>query len=373
MWAYWVLFLVPAGVALSPIKGDKNARYMMWAIVGLLGSLLIGFRYDVGGDWYPYLTYLFDAQSKDLIHVVSGPRILNGSLYVLLNWIAIQLGFGIYGIYFVNTFCGVIFMVGLILYCRKQPMPWVALAVAMPYLVCAVGMGYTRQATALGFFLWGLSILRQGNELKYFALILLGCFFHLSVIITLPLMVFTRKKILWFYYPLFLLFLVGVFSLFNALTTGSGTLIENYQIILEYTRTRYSAGAEIRTYLNATPVLMSLFFWNRIKMISPDYKIIKWMAIAGILAIPALSLGGTLIDRFGLYLMPLQVAIWPRIIAVQRTMLLRSIWISMVMAFYGFVLFVFFNFAVHARFWVPYKMWPFQSEPIYPYPIPPIY
>jgi hypothetical protein len=249
-------------------------------------------------------------------------------------------------------------------------MPWAALAVAIPYLVCAIGMGYTRQATALGFFLWGLSILRQGNELKYAALILVGCFFHLSVIVTLPLMVLTRKNILWFYYPLFGLFLVGIFFLFNTITIGSRTLIENYQIIWEYTATRYSAGAEIRTYLNATPVLMSLFFWNRIKMISPDYKIIKWMAIAAILAIPALSVSTTLIDRLGLYLIPLQVALWPRIIAAQSTVLLRTIWLSMIMVFYGLVLFVFFNFAVHASWWLPYKMFPFQSEPIYPVPIP---
>ena len=175
-------FLVPAGIAFSPIKGDKNSNYMLWAIVGLLGILLIGLRYEVGGDWEPYLVYLDIAKGLDLsFNTLLRIGYANATAYTLLNWVAIQLGFGIYGIYFVNTVCGVIFMVGLILYCRKQPIPCAALAVAMPYLVCAVGMGYTRQATALGFFLWGLSILRQGNELKYFALILLGCFFHLSV------------------------------------------------------------------------------------------------------------------------------------------------------------------------------------------------
>jgi len=371
MWAYWLLFLVPAGIAFSPIRVDKNINFMLWAIVGLLCILLIGLRYEVGGDWDPYLVYLDKARGLDLsINKLLSEAYGNATGYVFLNWAAIQLGFGIYGIYFVNTICGVIFMVGLILYCRKQPMSWVALAVAMPYLVCAVGMGYTRQATALGFFLWGLSILRKGNELKYFALILLGCFFHLSVIITLPLLLLVRKTIPWWIYPLLGAFIFGLYSLFNTTMTGGRNLIENYEIILEYTRTRYSAGAEIRTYLNVTPVLVSLFFWNRIKMISFDYKIIKWMAFASIVAIPALSIGGTLIDRFGLYLIPLQVALWPRIIAVQSTMLLRSIWISMVMVFYGIVLFVFFNFALHARFWVPYKMFPFQSEPIYPYPLP---
>ena len=145
-------------------------------------------------------------------------------------------------------------------------------------------------------------------------------------------------------------------------------MVEGMAIIAEYTRTRQSAGGALRTYLNAVPVFVSLFYWKRIKMISTDYKIMKWMAIACLVAIPALSIGPTLIDRLGLYLMPVQVALWPRLIAVQRTTLLRSTWASMIVVFYGLVLYVFFHYAFHNHFWVPYRMFPFSSEPIYPLP-----
>jgi len=366
MWAYWLLFLVPAGIAFSPIKGDKNVNYMLWTIVGLLGIFLIGLRYEVGGDWEPYLHYLDVTRGRELFDIL-GTAYGNASGYMALNWVALRLGFGIY---FVNTVCAAIFMVGLIKYCQKQPMPWIALAVAIPYLVCAVAMGYTRQATALGFLFWGLSFLRAGNEHKYFALIVLGSFFHLSVIITLPFILFTREKIPRWGYLLFGFFLVGLFILFITIETGGMNMLENFQVILEYTATRGSEGATVRTFMNALPVLVSLFFWSRIKMISADYKIIKWMAIASIIAIPALSLSTTLVDRLGLYLMPLQVALWPRLIAVQRTMLQRSFWTSMIVVFYGLVLFVFFNFAIHAEWWLPYRMWPFTSEPLYPMPAP---
>ncbi len=147
-------------------------------------------------------------------------------------------------------------------------------------------------------------------------------------------------------------------------------MVEGMTIIWEYTRTRQSAGGALRTYLNAVPVFVALFYWNRIKMISTDYKIMKWMAIACLVAIPALSIGPTLIDRLGLYLMPVQVALWPRLIAVQRTMLLRSSWAAMIIAFYGLVLYVFFHYAVHSHLWIPYRMWPFSSEPVYPLPFP---
>ena len=358
MWAYWLLFLVPAGIAFSPVRGDKYVQHVAWAIVGLLGILIIGLRYDVGGDWLPYLVYLQNAQKGDLAQVILEGRFMNGSLYVFLNWVAVKLGLGIY---FVNLICGAIAMVGLIKYCQKQPMPWVALTVAMPYLVCVVYMGYTRQAVALGFLLWGLSFLREGNERKFLGLILLGSLFHLSLLVTLPLIMLTREKIFWWHYPIFGLFFIGIYFLFGALG-----LLGLYEAIWDWYLMKHSVGGEIRAYMNALPVFVAFFFWHKIKRISPDYKIIKWMSIAAILCIPLLSVSTTLIDRFAVYLMPLQVALWPRLIAIQTTMLMRSIWMSMIIVYYSLVLFVWFNFANHASWWVPYRMWPFTNETMYP-------
>ena len=105
-----------------------------------------------------------------------------------------------FGMYFVNLVCGLIVMVGLIKYCQKQPMPWVALTVAIPYMVCIVAMGYTRQAAALGFLLWGLSILRIGNERKFMGLLFLGTLFHLSLMVAWPLIFFSGKKYFWWQY-----------------------------------------------------------------------------------------------------------------------------------------------------------------------------
>ena len=62
---YWLLFLLPAGMALSPIKGDKIVNSIPWTIVGLLCFLMIGLRYQVGGDWDNYITYLDLARPRD--------------------------------------------------------------------------------------------------------------------------------------------------------------------------------------------------------------------------------------------------------------------------------------------------------------------
>ena len=96
------------------------------------------------------------------------------------------------------------------------------------------------------------------------------------------------------------------------------------------------------------------------------------MAIVSIFAIPALSLSTTLVDRLGLYLMPVQLALWPRLITIQRTNLLRSIWTAVIIIYFAVVLFVFLNYANHAHHWLPYQMYPFHGEIIYPhlFPVP---
>ena len=148
LWAYWLLFLTPASLAILPIKFDKNINYILWAIVGLLCILIIGLRYEVGGDWDNYLGFLDTARLLEFgLAEIFAASFGNAIGYMMINWIALQLG---WGIYFVNTFCATAFIVGLVLFCRKQPFPWVALAVAIPYMTCAVAMGYTRQSAAIG-------------------------------------------------------------------------------------------------------------------------------------------------------------------------------------------------------------------------------
>ncbi len=361
MWSYWLLFLVPAGLALSPLRFDKYINNILWFIVGLLGILLVGLRFEVGVDWGNYLNYLDLAKRYDLVETLQVGN-ANGSAYMLLNWVALQLGLGIY---VVNLFCSTLLMVGIIKFCQKQPFPWLALAVAMPYLVAVVGMAYTRQAASLGLIFWGLSLLKVGNERKYFGFVILATLFHLSAIVNLLYMVLIRKKILWQYYLFFGLLSVSIYFLMIRID-----LLNTIIIVFQYAMSLHSQGGVIRALMNVLPVLVSFFFWQRIKEISPDYKIIKWMSIAALVSIPLLILSTTLVDRFALYLIPLQVALWPRVIAVQTSNLLRSFWTSMILVYYGLVLFVWFNFAVHADWWLPYRLWPFSNEAIYPPPIP---
>ena len=158
MWAYWLLFLVPAGLALNPIKFSKDINHILWTTVGVLFILLIGLRYFVGTDFDNYLIY-YHTSITEVQGIFTGETGINFAVsygnapgYMVLNALTQRLGiWGLHGIYVVNTFCATFFVIGLVKFCKKQPLPWVALTVAVPFMVTAVAMGYTRQATALGF------------------------------------------------------------------------------------------------------------------------------------------------------------------------------------------------------------------------------
>ncbi len=135
MLPYWLLFLVPAFAALSErSSGLLRSRFAFsWLLIWSLLTVLIGFRYQVGGDWgsyqriFRYSSFLtFD---EALLRDDPG--------YILLNWLAAKAG---YDIALVNVVCAAVFAWGLVAFAREQPRPWLATAVAVPYLVTVVAM-----------------------------------------------------------------------------------------------------------------------------------------------------------------------------------------------------------------------------------------
>ena len=109
MLPYWLLFLVPAFAALSErSSGLLRSRFAFsWLLIWSLLTVLIGFRYQVGGDWgsyqriFRYSSFLtFD---EALLRDDPG--------YILLNWFAAKAG---YDIALVNVVCAAVFAWGLV-------------------------------------------------------------------------------------------------------------------------------------------------------------------------------------------------------------------------------------------------------------------
>jgi hypothetical protein len=71
-----------------------------------------------------------------------------------------------------------------------------------------------------------------------------------------------------------------------------------------------------------------------------------------------LATATTAVDRIGLYMLPLQLLVFsylPDVFGRQGRR--NGGWVFAVLGYYGAVLFVWLNFAVHSDAWVPYRFY----------------
>ncbi|GIX30230.1 MAG: hypothetical protein KatS3mg124_0702 [Porticoccaceae bacterium] len=340
MLAYWLLYGIPALAALA--ERVRVRRSFAWAFyVGFL-VLAVGLRDRVGGDWPQYLEIFRATRYLSLAEAA-----MRGDPgYQAVNWLCQQLGLGIWG---VNLLCALLFAWGLAAFCRAQPRPWLALAVAVPYLVIVVAMGYTRQAVALGLAMRGLVHLGEQRHLRFALWVLLGALFHKTAVILLPVaaLAATRRR-LW---TAVWVALVTVLAYQLLLEEAVDTLYTNY---LE--RRYQSQGAFIRLAMNTVAAVLFLLWRRRFACGREGVALWTWFAwlSLALLAILLLSPSTTAVDRVGLYFLPLQLVVFARLpdaLGGARPAAL----VGAVVAYYGAVLFVWLHFAYHAHAWLPYR------------------
>lgn len=347
MLPYWLLYLIPALSVLSGQRLAPPAQRVIWWLVGLVFVLAIGLRHQVGGDWEAYLGYLERASSMTLPEVLSH----GDPGYYLVNWLIARLGGNIYA---VNLVCGGLLMAGVIRFARRQPLPSLALLVAVPYLITVVGMGYTRQAVALGFVLLGLVSLADGRMRQFAVWVLIGAALHKSAVLMLPVAALaSSQKRLWN------LFWVGVVSLIGGylfLFDSVDTLWENY-VEADYE----SEGGVIRVLMNAVPAVLYLCVHRKLSLGEEPRRLWWWMSVFALACIPLVLISSTATDRVALYLIPLQVFVFSRLHVITKDTLLRAYIVTGVIVYYTAVLAVWLFFATHAFAWLPYQMYPFTS------------
>lgn len=349
MFVYWILFLIPAFAALTTgtrFKRDRAGRVRMtpaWLVMLLLLILLIGFRHQVGGDWFNYMRHLEEARGATIGYVFEG----NDPGYRFLNWLATQTGMGIYA---VNTIGAVIFCLGLLAFCRSMPRPWLALAAAIPYLVIVVAMGYTRQGIALGLAMFGLLALERHATTRFGWWVLSGATFHRSAVLLLPVaaLAATRRRI-WVAFWMGMVALVGYLAFVEQ---DVDVLYANY-----ITRGYESQGALIRLGMNAVAALFFLALQARFEVSQTSRSLWRWISILALSMFAAFFVmpgSSTALDRLGLYLLPLQVLVFshlPSVIGTRRT---RKSWVVAVLLYFATIQAVWLLYANNAYAWLPY-------------------
>ena len=331
-----------------PVRDDHWP--VQWWTMFIVLLLMIGLRHEVGGDWATYVKFIKMASYDTLQSAVSK----GDPAYSLLNWLAARSGLGPY---LVNTVCAAIFSWGLVVFCRSQPRPWLALVVAVPYLVTVVAMGYTRQATAIGLAMLGLAALSERKLLRFVVFVVLAATFHSTAVLLMPLaaLAATQKRI-------WTLLWVGVVSavFYVLLLQDTVEVLRRGYIEVEY----QSQGAAVRVAMNAVPAVFFLWLRRRFDMPQADRKFWTWMSLGalGFVGWLVYSPSSTAVDRMALYWIPLQLFVLSRLPnALGNPDGMNAPLVHGVVAYSATVLFVWLFFAQHAFYWLPYQFYPWVA------------
>lgn len=347
---YWLLFFVPAVLALSGsrLRTSRAASAFGWLIVAALLSLMVGLRYKVGGDWGNYERNYFEGLGMSLDEALSG----KDPGFQLMEWLSMQVDGGVY---LVNFVAAVIFSVGLVAFCRAQPLPWLSLTVAIPYLVIVVAMGYTRQGVAIGFAMLGLVALGQRKNWLFVFWVILGATMHKSAVVLLPLAILaTPKRKVW----TAMWGGVTVVVMYYVLVAGE---IDNF--VSNYIEAEYSSdGAAVRVAMNVLPALILIIFRQRLSLPVAERNLWLLMALLALAcgAWLPFAASSTAVDRLALYLIPLQMFVFsrlPQLLGRTRNPDGQQMWIPVVVVYYALVLFVWLVFGHWSKYWIPYRSW----------------
>ena len=347
MLVYWLLFGYFAAGALfaQANPGSVKPARPMFVLGTLLIAAVVGFRYRVGADWINYKFMFADAANSEFLETLQH----GDPAYQVLSWIVEHAGGDIL---IVNIVCAVIFAWGLFRFCAAQPVPWAAAFIAIPYTVIVVAMGYTRQGVALGLLMAGLaSFLRKESIPRFAVYVFLAALFHRTAVVAFPIVALAtdRNRAMNLLVAIFVSILLYDFFL--------GDAMEGF--VEHYIKTRYSSqGAVIRVAMNLVAVGVFWLAGDRLRFTDLERRLWRNFCFATIGLLIALIVvpSSTAVDRMSLYVLPLQIAVMARLPLAFRT---RMPALATIVAYMFAVQFVWFNFAQHSKFWVPYEFYPF--------------
>jgi hypothetical protein len=345
LFPYWILVAYFAGGALLSDDARRSGpRLSNFLYIGvILIALMVGLRYQVGADWPTYKILFAYAGYADLGRMLT----IGDPGYQLLSWTVRRMGFEIW---LVNLVCGTIFAWGLLRFAKVQPNVWLAILVAVPYLVTVVAMGYTRQATAIGILMAGLAAVHQGaSTLRFAVYVLVAALFHKTAVVVLPLVVFSSER------NRLLNILAGALVIYMFYTSFLADSVDKF--VENYIEAEYSSqGAAVRVAMNLVPAAAFFIYQRRLGFGTVERRIwffhscTAFLLLALLLVLPS----STAVDRLALYVMPLQIAVLSRFPLIFG----RRMGTFLVVLYSLAIEFVWLNFATHARYWIPYQVYP---------------
>ncbi|MDZ7817314.1 MAG: EpsG family protein [Aliarcobacter sp.] len=183
---YFVTYIIFTIIALSNNRKLLSNK-ILWSVSCIYLVFFIGFRQEVGGDWWTYLSSFENVNNLSIEFILLHSDIGYHAINLLISNLDLS-------IHFVNLICAIIFMYGLAKFAKCENNQWLIILIALPYTINIVAMGYTRQAVALGLILLSIVALREKKLLKFVIIIIIAATFHKTTIIIMGLGIFISGK-----------------------------------------------------------------------------------------------------------------------------------------------------------------------------------
>lgn len=308
-------------------------------------TVFVGFRYEVGPDWGPYLG-LYEWVSTQKFSDSLGK---SEPAYVLINFISGRIGGGVV---LVNLICAIFANAALYLFCRSQARPWLAAFILTTSFVFVQVMGVTRQGVAVSIFFLAVDRLAKGRSYQYVGLVILAATFHVSALAVLPLLFAVGR------YGFFLKFL---FFTTSALVIGYYIAVdmsaELQRIYID--RELGSSGIYSRFVFHIFAAFAFFLLRERMMLTEAERNIYKYLSLAAVFlfALAFVSPSTTVVDRIAFYLIPLQVAVLsqlPNLLSASNRFYASGL--IFVLFLYSASFAVYFSLGTHAEDFLPYRM-----------------
>lgn len=339
---YLIIFNLPIIIFLSEIK-FKKITYDLINIYFVILFIFIAFRHGVGGDFYPSSHSLEDLRLSNVLD----------SINILSNILSLVSSKSGMDIYFYNIFCAFIICFSLYKLSYLFEYKSQLFIISFPILILIVAMGFTKQSASMGCLILSLYFFIN-NKLKISTLMMIiGTLFHFSLIIFF--FIFLKKKHFKSYkknYQLMIFILFLLITFFLLFYDNIRTYIQAY--IYDEVKP-LSKGAFQRLII--TIFCSTLYIYNRKKIlkINKNYYFLDYFVAFSFLLLFILYFLNisTVIDRYNLYLIVIQIFIYSLIIQINKKFFVE---IFLFIYFkYFFILLVWIFFANNSFAWFPYE------------------
>ncbi len=293
------------GLILAQVLGaSRQPRAMGLLYWTLLAALFLfsGYRYEVGCDWFGYVHHWALQLPQGFDTAIDSREPGHWALIEILQ----RAGLPYYSL---NVATSAIFFAGLHVVARRQPNPVAVLVLAFPILIVNMPMSGIRQAAAIGLVCFAYMAFLDRKLIYFLAWVGAASLFHTSALLFLLLTPFvnggyTRRNLM----LSSLLALPGAVLL---LASGPAELASQRYIATGVE----AAGSAFRLGLLTLTGLAYFAFVQRrwYRRFPQDYKLASLGALMMVVFFGLFFISTVIGDRFGYYLIPLQLMIFARL------------------------------------------------------------